>query len=169
MLTSRALILTSSTSCSSISSRSSGSMTQPRLLKLCRCEPATATYTLLIITSLFCSASTTASCTHFIAVSKSTISPLRTPRDGAWPTPRILSVPSGRLSPTTTQILEVPISRPTIKLLFAIFTRLSFVGYELLLEGSWKQRGISALKMQFVVCRELGELDFPAHELGLLS
>src|ERR1700747_3775410 len=72
------------------------------------------------ITLLFSSASTTASWTHFIAVSKSTISPLRTPRDGAWPTPRILSVPSGRLSPTTTQILEVPISRPTIKLLFAI-------------------------------------------------
>ena len=37
------------------------------------------------MTSLFVSASTTASCTHFIAVSKSTISPLRTPRDGAWP------------------------------------------------------------------------------------
>src|SRR5436305_5912514 len=72
------------------------------------------------MTSLFCSASTTASCTHFIAVSKSTISPLRTPRDGVWPTPRILRVPSVRLSPTTTQILEVPISRPIIKLLLAI-------------------------------------------------
>ena len=64
------------------------------------------------MTSLFCSASTTASWTHFIAVSKSTISPLRTPRDGACPTPRILIVPSGRLSPTTTQIFEVPISKP---------------------------------------------------------
>src|SRR5438128_7195737 len=73
------------------------------------------------MTSLFCSASTTASWTHFIAVSKSTISPLRTPRDGAWPTPRILVVPSGRLSPTTTQIFEVPISKPTIKSLLAIF------------------------------------------------
>src|ERR1041384_7910564 len=72
------------------------------------------------ITSLFVSASTTASWTHFIAVSKSTISPLRTPRDGAWPTPRILIVPSGLPSPTTTQIFEVPISRPTIKLLLAI-------------------------------------------------
>src|SRR5262249_49210856 len=92
------------------------------------------------MTSLFCSASTTASCTHFIAVSKSTISPLRTPRDGAWPTPRILSVPSGRLSPTTTQILEVPISRPTIRLLFAIFIRLSFVRYNWL----WKRSGSGA-------------------------
>src|SRR5215510_1227605 len=72
------------------------------------------------MTSLFCSASTTASCTHFIAVSKSTISPLRTPRYGARPTPRILIVPSGLPSPTTTQIFEVPISRPTIKLLLAI-------------------------------------------------
>src|SRR5215468_3199313 len=72
------------------------------------------------MTSLFCSASTTASCRHFVAVSKSTISPLRTPRDGAWPTPRIFIVPSGRLSPTTTQIFEVPISRPTNKSLLAI-------------------------------------------------
>src|ERR1043166_3687151 len=72
------------------------------------------------MTSLFCSASTTASCTHFIAVSKSTISPLRTPREGGWPTPRIFRVPSVRLSPTTTQILDVPISSPTIKLLLAI-------------------------------------------------
>src|SRR5919201_4621434 len=72
------------------------------------------------MTSLFCSASTTASWTHFMAVSKSTISPLRTPREGACPTPRILSVPSGRPSPTTTQIFEVPISRPTIKSLLAI-------------------------------------------------
>src|SRR6266516_1352801 len=78
------------------------------------------------ITSLFCSASTTASCTHFITVSKSTISPLRTPRDGVWPTPRILTVPSGRLSPTTTQILDVPISRPIIKLPLAIFVSPSF-------------------------------------------
>src|SRR3954452_3827781 len=70
--------------------------------------------------SLFSSASTTASWTHFIAVSKSTISPLRTPREGACPTPRILIVPSGFPSPTTTQIFEVPISRPTIKLLLAI-------------------------------------------------
>src|SRR3954452_18280820 len=141
MLTSRALIFASSTSCSSISSRSSGSMTHPRLLKLCRCEPATAMYTLLIITSLFCSASTTASCTHFMAVSKSTISPLRTPREGASPTPRILSVPSGRLSPTTTQILEVPISRPTIKLLFAIIINPFFL---LVVSSLWSGRRSSA-------------------------
>src|SRR6266403_3451854 len=95
--------------------------------------PAIATKTLRIITSLFVSASTTASCTHFIAVSKSTISPFRTPRDGVWPTPRILIVPSGRLSPTTTQILDVPISSPTVKLLVAIvISPSSAVGSELL-------------------------------------
>src|SRR5207247_7424787 len=73
-----------------------------------------------MLTSFLWSPSTTASCTHVIAVSQSTISPLRTPREGAWPTPRILTVPSGFPSPTTTQIFEVPISRPTIKLLLAI-------------------------------------------------
>src|SRR3954451_19112809 len=72
------------------------------------------------MTSLLVSASTTASWTHFIAVSKSTISPLRTPREGACPTPRTLIVPSGRPSPTTTQIFEVPISKPTIKSLLGI-------------------------------------------------
>src|SRR5205085_11506547 len=90
------------------------------------------------MTSLFCSASTTASCTHFMAVSKSTISPLRTPREGAWPTPRIFSVPSGRVSPTTTQIFDVPISKPTIKSPLAMLL--------VLLEGLQK----SAL------CRRLG-------------
>src|SRR5437762_1864154 len=90
------------------------------------CPPATAMKTLRIITSLFCSASTTASWTHFIAVSKSTISALRTPRDGVWPTPRILIAPSGRPSPTTTQIFEVPISRPIIKLLLAIVLAFSW-------------------------------------------
>src|SRR5207253_3172788 len=82
------------------------------------------------MTSLFCSASTTASWTHFIAVSKSTISPFRTPRDGACPTPRSLIVPSGRPSPTTTQIFEVPISRPTIRSLLAIGFSLSFLHWD---------------------------------------
>src|SRR4051812_1103572 len=65
------------------------------------------------MTSLFSSASTSASRTHFAAVSKSTISPLRTPREGASPTPRIFTVPSALMSPTTAHTFEVPISRPT--------------------------------------------------------
>ena len=65
-----------------------------------------------VMMSLRSSARTRASCRQVWAVSKSTISPLRTPRDGAWPTPRILMAPSDRASPTTRQIFEVPISRP---------------------------------------------------------
>src|SRR3984893_3866669 len=119
------------------------------------CPPATATYTLRIITSLFCSASTTASCTHFIAVSKSTISPLRTPRDGAWPTPRILTVPSGRLSPTTTQIFEVPISRPTIKSLLAICFLLTFPHWNRPLH---RYRGWTGMRLGRGKCSELWRL-----------
>src|SRR5579862_821619 len=68
------------------------------------------------MTSLFSSASTSASCTHLLAVSKSTISPFRTPREGAWPTPSTLTELSGFDSPTTTHTFEVPISRPTMML-----------------------------------------------------
>src|SRR4051812_15699723 len=44
----------------------------------------------------------------------SAISPFRTPRDRDWPTPIRLSAPAEFTSPTTAQILEVPISSPTI-------------------------------------------------------
>src|SRR5437588_12260996 len=44
----------------------------------------------------------------------SAISPLRTPRERAWPTPMMFRAPAGFISPTTAQTLEVPISRPTI-------------------------------------------------------
>src|SRR3989442_6921041 len=44
----------------------------------------------------------------------SAISPLRTPRERAWPTPMMLSAPEGFTSPTTAQILDVPVSSPTI-------------------------------------------------------
>src|SRR6266699_3888797 len=122
------------------------------------------------MTSLFCSASTTASCTHFIAVSKSTISPFRTPRDGVWPTPRILRVPSVRLSPTTTQILEVPISRPTIKLLLAIVVNpFSFGGWELPWEEPPNQRGFSELTAQVPARRSLGEGGSRGRAQGLPS
>src|SRR6266581_171748 len=44
----------------------------------------------------------------------SAISPLRTPRERAWPRPTILSAPSAPNSPTTAQTLEVPTSNPTM-------------------------------------------------------
>src|SRR5882724_5917688 len=47
-------------------------------------------------------------------VGASAISPLRTPRERAWPRPTMFRAPSSLSSPTTAQTLEVPISRPTI-------------------------------------------------------
>src|SRR5258706_12417144 len=44
----------------------------------------------------------------------SAISPLRTPRERAWPKPMMLRAPDGFTSPTTAQTLEVPISSPTM-------------------------------------------------------
>src|ERR1700704_1879802 len=44
----------------------------------------------------------------------SAISPLRTPRERAWPRPTMFSAPSALKSPTTAQTLEVPISSPTM-------------------------------------------------------
>src|SRR5260370_37930405 len=47
----------------------------------------------------------------------SQISPLRTPRDFAWPSPTMFRPhESGFISPTTAQIFEAPISNPTMML-----------------------------------------------------
>src|SRR3954464_15408067 len=43
-----------------------------------------------------------------------TISPLRTPRDRAWPRPTMFRPPCSPISPMTAQILEVPMSNPTM-------------------------------------------------------
>src|SRR5579884_1967532 len=45
----------------------------------------------------------------------SVISPLRTPRERAWPSPIKLTAPPAFTSPTTATTLDVPISSPTIK------------------------------------------------------
>src|SRR5476649_1177561 len=52
--------------------------------------------------------------THSSACDASTISPLRIPRAGDWPRPTMFSEPSAVRSPTTAQIFDVPISRPTM-------------------------------------------------------
>src|SRR5208282_2038636 len=44
----------------------------------------------------------------------SAISPLRTPRERAWPRPMMFRLLAAVISPATTQIFEVPISRPTM-------------------------------------------------------
>src|ERR1700749_3233842 len=47
----------------------------------------------------------------------SQISPLRTPRDLAWPRPTMFSPDESEfISPTTAQIFDVPISNPTMML-----------------------------------------------------
>src|ERR1051326_4480108 len=48
------------------------------------------------------------------ATAASMISPLRTPRERAWPTPMTLRTPESLTSPTTAQILDVPTSSPTM-------------------------------------------------------
>src|SRR2546421_8795648 len=48
------------------------------------------------------------------AIGASAFSPLRTPRERAWPRPTMLSPLSAPSSPTTAQTLDVPISRPTM-------------------------------------------------------
>src|SRR5439155_15670046 len=52
--------------------------------------------------------------TSSAAAEASAISPLRTPRERAWPTPMTVSAPAAFTSPTTAQTLDVPISSPTM-------------------------------------------------------
>src|SRR5271154_3265343 len=52
--------------------------------------------------------------TSSLAREASAISPLRTPRERAWPRPMMFKALAALISPATTQILEVPISRPTM-------------------------------------------------------
>src|SRR5437016_10103099 len=71
----------------------------------------------------------------------SAISPLRTARERAWPSPTILSAPSALSSPTIAQTLDVPTSRPTImeegsNMLFLDTDRLRGLG-EAGREGAW--------------------------------
>ena len=49
-----------------------------------------------------------------LGLGASAISPLRTPRERAWPRPMMFSAPSAPSSPTTAQTFDVPISRPTM-------------------------------------------------------
>src|SRR5215831_9156052 len=61
-----------------------------------------------------CSASTIAWRMSSSAMGGSAISPFRTPRDFAWPSPTMFSALSAPNSPTTAQTFEVPISSPTM-------------------------------------------------------
>jgi len=74
-----------------------------------------------------------------------------------------------RLSPTTTQILEVPISDRPSDLLSPFFIRLSLLGYdELCGTGAEAARDFKALRIQFLVCRNPGD-SLSCARTGLLS
>jgi hypothetical protein len=53
-----------------------------------------------------------------------TTTPRRSPVDGLVPTPMMSTSPSSLASPTTAQIFVVPMSRPTMMSLLAMFSSL---------------------------------------------
>src|SRR5665213_487924 len=111
-----AFLRTSSTSSAEISRSAETTGCMPRLLNPRTWPPLTPRYTLRISTSAICSASNIAARKSSSTCSGLMISPLRTPRERAWPRPMMFSRPSAFSSPTTTQIFEVPISRPAMML-----------------------------------------------------
>jgi hypothetical protein len=56
----------------------------------------------------------------FTVDSMLTTTPLRRPLEGAEPMPMISKPPSGRISATIAAILDVPMSRPTIRFLVSL-------------------------------------------------
>src|ERR1017187_2330304 len=111
-----AFLSTSSTSSWEISRSAETTGCTPRLLKPRTWPPLTPRYTLRISTSAICSASNIAARKSSSTCSGLMISPLRTPRERDCPRPVMFSAPSALCSPTTTQIFEVPISRPAMML-----------------------------------------------------
>src|SRR4051812_19008599 len=100
---------------SSVISRSADTIgCTPRLSKPRTCPPVTPRYTLRISTSAMCSASTIACRMSSSASDVSAISPLRTPRERAWPSPMMFKAPSAFSSPTTAHTFDVPTSNPTM-------------------------------------------------------
>src|ERR1700731_1750279 len=66
------------------------------------------------------------------AVEASAISPLRTPRERDWPRPMTFNAPAALTSPTAAQILDVPISSPTMSEAGSnIFFAVAVVGFYL--------------------------------------
>src|ERR1035441_1801731 len=64
----------------------------------------------------------------------SAISPLRTPRERAWPTPMMLRAWLALISPTTAQIFEVPISNPTMMEVESNIFPFRFIRFDKLIE-----------------------------------
>src|SRR5260370_32101594 len=64
------------------------------------------------------------------AMGASAISPLRTPRERDWPRPMTFNAPAALTSPTAPQILDVPISSPSMSEAGSnIFFAVALVGF----------------------------------------
>src|SRR5712664_2238760 len=98
----------------------------------------------------------------------SAISPLRTPRERDWPTPMMLRTPAGLTSPTTAQIFDVPISRPTIieegSDIFFLVSR----GFSELLNGSGDNVCFKPASRQIVRDREINRGQMLADKLAVI-
>jgi len=88
--------------------------TTPRLLREETCVPLSPTYARSILYPDVRSAFSTEAAMDAVASATSTTTPLRTPREGATPTPITQTFPSPSTSPTKVHTLLVPTSMPTI-------------------------------------------------------
>src|SRR6266436_1637295 len=98
----------------------------------------------------------------------SAISPLRTPRERDWPTPMMLRTPSGLTSPTTAQIFEVPISRPTIMEEGSDISFLVSRGFNEFLNGHGDKARLEPARRQIVGDREIDRGQMLADELAVI-
>src|SRR5438552_1647845 len=85
-----------------------------------------AVYTSVIAQSAISSASSSTRCIDAIVASMLTTTPFLSPRDGCAPRPMMLSRFSAVTSATMATILDVPMSRPTIRFLLS-FTICAFL------------------------------------------
>src|SRR6185437_7968859 len=99
--------------------------TMPLELRLLMWLPAMPVTTSLIRQSAISSASSSTRWIDAIVASMLTTTPFLSPRDGCVPRPMMLRPPSGITSATIATIFDVPMSRPTIRLLLSFTIPLS--------------------------------------------
>src|SRR5579862_5865129 len=104
--------------------------------------------------------------TSSAVVGLSTISPLRTARDLAWPTPMMLKAPFSPSSPTVAQILDVPMSKPTM--MDDALNMLSFVrrSFYRLARNRWNRAGFQPAGRHVVRNRQIQAGEHFALALG---
>src|SRR5690349_14998395 len=121
MLTARAVSIARSTSIELTSL--SFTATMPVELKLRMWLPAMPVKAEAILQSAMSSASSSARWIAATVASMFTTTPFLSPRESWLPMPRTSSVPSGPSSATSAATLEVPMSRPTMRLRFSLAIR----------------------------------------------